>query len=381
MIDGKFVWQQEEDQKEDISIALIFQEQFFTSAALQGHSGWNLIDLLLQDNVPILFINHQQWIDTWRSGFKQETESILFAYCQKKEDHWRSWTYWLLCTTSCTMLAQCKWHRDVVSWIHIDLAIQEGLILHQTRSNAIVPKEHFPACCISKVVRLKTGEVLFEKAYMSPRPPKISLRHDHDWSRGSDELGSAVEQQPVGELVQQSCGEVQHATFSQPTQSNPIQSLIDRGKLMTQKMCLLLKVKRPVPTRSMKKVCTKNLFLQIEQGNLWNCLKTFASCMLTMEQGNLWNQAQAHTVKEQFVLAEHRVIASFNADNEFNRAINEENINFHIPGLPHSAVKQSHGVNVHNLIRRSRTILIDTSKWSSTTSTIQYFQQRITRRD
>ena len=43
-------------------------------------------------------------------------------------------------------------------------------------------------------------------------------------------------------------------------------------------------------------VCKKNLALQIELGNLWNCLKTFASCMLTMEQGNLWNQAaQAHT--------------------------------------------------------------------------------------
>ena len=31
MIVGKFAWQQEEDQKDDISIALIFQEQFFTS--------------------------------------------------------------------------------------------------------------------------------------------------------------------------------------------------------------------------------------------------------------------------------------------------------------------------------------------------------------
>ena len=31
MIVGKFAWQQEEDQKEDISIALIIQEQFFTS--------------------------------------------------------------------------------------------------------------------------------------------------------------------------------------------------------------------------------------------------------------------------------------------------------------------------------------------------------------
>ena len=31
MIDGKHAWQQEEDQKEDISIALIFREQLFLS--------------------------------------------------------------------------------------------------------------------------------------------------------------------------------------------------------------------------------------------------------------------------------------------------------------------------------------------------------------
>ena len=45
----------------------------------------------------------------------------------------------------------------------------------------------------------------------------------------------------------------------------PNQSVIDRGNLIAQKMCLLLKVKRPVPTRSMKKVCTKNLVLQIDR--------------------------------------------------------------------------------------------------------------------
>ena len=31
MIDGKLVWLQEEDQNEDISIALIIREQFFSS--------------------------------------------------------------------------------------------------------------------------------------------------------------------------------------------------------------------------------------------------------------------------------------------------------------------------------------------------------------
>ena len=69
--------------------------------------------------------------------------------------------------------------------LHIILAIQKGLTFYQTRSNAIILQRTLPAYCIPKVVRLKTGEVLYEKSYMSPRPPpKISLRHDHDWTKG-----------------------------------------------------------------------------------------------------------------------------------------------------------------------------------------------------
>ena len=57
---------------------------------------------------------------------------------------------------------------------------------------------------------------------MSPRPPpKISLRDDHDWTRGKVPLGSTVDQQPEGKVVRQSRGEVQRATFSQPTQPIP----------------------------------------------------------------------------------------------------------------------------------------------------------------
>ena len=64
------------------------------------------------------------------------------------------------------------------------------------------------------------------------------------------------------------------------------------------------------------------------------------------------NSSSAHTVKEQFAPEENRDIALFNTDNEFNRAINEEDFDFNIPGLPHSAVKQSHGVNVQDLIQK-----------------------------
>ena len=115
-----------------------------------------------------------------------------------------------------------KKHQDAVFWVDINLAIREGLTFYQTRSNAIILQGTLPAYCIPKVERLKTGDVLYERPYLSPRPPpKISLRHDHDWTRGNDQLGSTVEQQPVGKLVQQSFGEAPRVKLSKPTQSKP----------------------------------------------------------------------------------------------------------------------------------------------------------------
>ena len=64
-----------------------------------------------------------------------------------------------------------KKHQDAVFWVDINFAIQKGLTFYQTRSNAIILQGTLPAYCIPKVVRLKTGEVLCEKSYMSLRPP------------------------------------------------------------------------------------------------------------------------------------------------------------------------------------------------------------------
>ena len=118
---------------------------------------------------------------------------------------------------------------------------RERLKFYQTRSNAIILQETLPAYCIPKVVRLKTGEVLYDKVYMSPRPPpKISLKHE--WKR---ELGSKVARQPEGEVARL-------ANFS------------NRGDLMTFKM----EETRPVLRRSMLILSTKNSVLQTERGDL-----------------------------------------------------------------------------------------------------------------
>ena len=168
--------------------------------------------------------------------------------------------------------------------------------------------------------------------------------------------GSTVEQQPVGKLVQQSCGEVHLMLNVLQTNSiqNPNQSVIDRGNLIAQKMCLLLKMKRLVPTRSMKKGLHEELVSSDRSGKPDKLSENTRVKQAHDGTGQPVerNSSSAHTVKEQFALEEKRDIASFNTDNEFNRAINEENIDFNIPGLPHSAVKQSHGVNVQDLIQK-----------------------------
>ena len=121
-----------------------------------------------------------------------------------------------------SMHSAWKRHKDAVFWVDIDLAIREGLTFYQTRSNAIILQGTLPAYFIPKVERLKTGEVLYERRYLSPRPPpKISLKHDHFWTKGNDQSGSTVEHQPVRRLVQQSFVEAPRAESSKPTQSKP----------------------------------------------------------------------------------------------------------------------------------------------------------------
>ena len=62
------------------------------------------------------------------------------------------------------------------------------------------------------------------------------------------------------------------------------------------------------------------------------------------------SSTNTQTVQE-FGSPEYRDTASSNA-NKFNLAIDEENIDFNISGVPNAMVKRSHGVNVHNLIQK-----------------------------
>ena len=341
--------------------------------ALQGHSGHNLIDPKLQDNViiPCGTFHHIYHVGCafnlhsiinngltpgGQDSSRRQTVFFLPVDPRDKDHKEPEHVDFSVPRRARYMHSAWKKHQDAVFWVDIDPAINKGLTFYQTRSNAIIIQRTLPAYRIPKVVRMKTGEVLNGKSYVSPRPPpKISLRHDHDWTRGNDELGFTVEKRPVGELVQQSCGEVQHEAFSQPTQPKP-KPICDRsGKPDHTEQAVFVDERK---TSRSSEIDEKRLHKELGSSDrtvkpvrLSEDIRVKHAHDRTGEPVEP-SSASTHIVKEEFVPAEHRDIASFNADNEFNRAVDEENIDFNIPRVPHSAVERSHGVNVQILIQK-----------------------------
>ena len=221
--------------------------------ALQGHSGSSFFDPTLQDKVligtgifPYIFhvgctfnlhsILNKGLIPGGQNLSRRQT--VFFLPLDPRNESHRDPEYidFSVPRLARYMHSACKRHQDTVFWIDIDLGIvKEGLKFYQTRSNAIILQGTLPAHCILRVERLKGGEVLYERRYLSLRPPpKISLKHDLNWNKGKDQ-GSTVEHRPVGKLVQQSLGETLQAGSSKPTQfPKPIE---DRtGKLVTKEI-------------------------------------------------------------------------------------------------------------------------------------------------
>ena len=188
---------------------------------------------------------------------------------------------------------------------------------------------------------------------MSPRPtPKISLKHDHNWTKGNDQWGSTVEQHPVGMLVQQSFGEAPRAETSKPTQSKP-NPICDRtAKPVEMERVFVEKGKTSHSQEIVGKRLQEELGSSDRTGKPVKCEDNRVMNVhdRTGKPGETRGIKHTHTVQE-FGSPGHRDTTSSNA-NKFNLAIDEENIDFNISGVPDAMVKRSHGINVHNLIQQ-----------------------------
>ena len=200
-------------------------------------------------------------------------------------------------------------------------------------------------------------------------------------------MGSTVDQQPEGSTVSRRSS----TRNVLPTNPKPIR---DRsGHPEDTQGVFVVKDETSVPIRSVKKVFAKNYVSDgsgqpeitlsvIEARNLSENTRgeqTHDGSGQPVER----NSSIAHTVKGQHAPDEHREIASFNTNNEFNRAINEEDIDFNIPSVPHSTVKQLQGASVRDLIQKignhpNRHAL---QRDPTTKLIIQSLQPRIKRKD
>ena len=231
---------------------------------LQGNSGCNLIDPTLQDNVIIQsnffeYISHVGCAINLHSIINSglipggqilsNRQTVFFLPVDPMDKNHKDLDTIDLEAPRHAQYMHIAWkiHHDAVFWVDINLAMRKGLKFYQTRSNAIILHETIPACCIPKAVWMETGEVIYEKVYMSPRPPpKISLKHE--WKR---ELGSEHAQRPEGQVVQPP------RSFQQEVSNRPnqfqIQVVIDRGNPLlelTREPCKTNET-RPVLRRSM----------------------------------------------------------------------------------------------------------------------------------
>ena len=150
---------------------------------------------------------------------------------------------------------------------------------------------------------------------MSPRPPpKISLRHDLNWTKGNDQ-GSTVERRPVGKLVQRSLGETLQSGSSKPTQvPKPIE---DRT---------VQPVTQEIVGKLQEELSSSDRSGQPDREENKRVLKSHDRTGQSVEE-------RLHKVQEDGYLKNRD-----DAD-KFNLAMDDENIDFNISGIPDATVE------------------------------------------
>ena len=315
--------------------------------ALQGHSGDNIIGLAMQDHVliapgvfPYIYhvgsnFNISSILSNGLIPGGQELstrQSVFFLPVDPRDENHRDPENIDYSMPRRARYVQNTWkrHQDTEFWIDIDLGIiKEGLKFYQTRSNAIILQGVLPPSCIVRAERLKGGEPLYKRQYLSPRPsPKISLRHDLNWTRGNDDLGSTVEHRPVGKLVQQSLGETVQFGSSKPTQS-PKTNEDRSGKPVAQEIVGVLQEEPSSSDRPGRPVSREEQHVRNHDSSR-----------------KPEREEVQHTVQENYHLKSRD-----NVD-KFNLAADDANVDFSVSGVPEEAVKRSENFNILQLIRR-----------------------------
>ena len=178
--------------------------------ALQGHSGRNLVDPSLQDNVFIpndffeyiyhigCAINLHSIVNSGlipRGHNLSKRQTVFFTSVDPINKEHKDPDVINLNAPRLAWYKQKVWkkHQNTVYWVGIKLAQKKGFKFYETRSNAIILYDTLPAYCIPKAIMMKSGEVIYERVHASPLPPPFL----NNWMKecGSEVAGGGKDSQ------------------------------------------------------------------------------------------------------------------------------------------------------------------------------------------
>ena len=203
---------------------------------------------------------------------------------------------------------------------------------------------------------------------MSPRlPPKISLKHE--WTR---ELGSKVVRQPEGEAVRQPEGEaVRQTKFFQSTQPtpNPIRDRSGRPddmqderntscsqeinvnsfneELSSSDRTGRLVEPEVIQTRSSE----DSKSLNVEQTHD-RTGRLVANAAAVQDDSQVCHEADTFNVEDEVLRKRMEKSIVVHDENHEPMMVNEADMDFRIPGQPHSVVKHAQSTSVRHLIQK-----------------------------
>ena len=215
---GRVRWQGAEATRKDFNTVLTRQnKKFFISELLKVIHDANPLFLhyrtmsFIPNNffeyiyqigcaVSLYTLHHKFRIVTGRTDFGQGRQTVFFTAVETMDkEHKDPYT---VDSTAPRLVwyKQKTWkrHQDTVYWVDVQLAQRKGLKFYQSRSNAIILHDTLPASCIPKVVRMESEEIMYEKVYVSPRPPpKISFKDNWLKELDSEFEGSSKDSQRI----------------------------------------------------------------------------------------------------------------------------------------------------------------------------------------
>ena len=203
---------------------------------------------------------------------------------------------------------------------------------------------------------------------MSPQPPpKISLRHD--WTK---ELGSKVVQQPEGETVRQPEGEVVRQTkFFQSTQPTPnpirdrsgrLDDMQDERKTsrsqeinvnsFNEELSSSDRTGRPVETEvNQTRSSEDSKSLNVEQTHD-RTGRPVTDTAAVQDDPEVYHEAGTLSIDDETLRERMEKSNVVHDENHEPMMVNEADMDFQIPGLPHSVLKHAQSTSVRELIQK-----------------------------